>query len=358
MTGKQPSVTPRLLLDGPGGKVWAHEVRQLLVAIGTEGSLNRAAKAAGIPYRRAWQILHSAGEVAGGALTAASAGGSGGGGSVLNERGRQLLSKLDDAEDTVSLTVSGLTDVSEDYSLPPAPHLLVASSTEPADCGLLEALEQAFEQEHGLVVRHLAVGSGVAFSLLLSGRVDLALTHAPAIERRLLSVGRVGRLESVMSSHYVLALFSEHTGDISSGDLSCEALFARIAAQKVPFVSRDDRSGTHIKELELWKQTRVEPEPPWYIKSTTGGARAAIQAARARGAATLVDKLLVGSLHNLEIAGNMEIVEPACQEAEDTFSIALSKESRRSGADAALFADWLHTNRAQSIISSFGAAPV
>jgi tungstate transport system substrate-binding protein len=62
----------------------------------------------------------------------------------------------------------------------------------------------------------------------------------------------------------------------------------RIARAQAPFVSRGDRSGTHLKELELWRRAGITPKGPWYLESGAGMAQTLVLAAE-KGAYTLTD---------------------------------------------------------------------
>lgn len=295
----EPTIV-RVLLEHGQGRLWVHELHTLLASLALEGSLNRAARAAGIPYRRAWQILSDAAQLSGSPLTSPRTGGPSGGGSLLTPHGQRLLTRLAGAlNDTsqrfttllrpASEAAPGAADRPADpaagprdtarpqtagasraaapsaAALPDAPHLILATSAEPAECGMLDALEEAFRDESGLVVRHLVAGSSAALSLLAAGKADLALTHAPRLEAELAAAGWIAGMQRVMESDYVVALPVRAARGDGLRDGTCESVFRRIARDHIPFVSRADRSGTHLRELELWERSRVHPEQPWYL---------------------------------------------------------------------------------------------
>jgi tungstate transport system substrate-binding protein len=46
--------------------------------------------------------------------------------------------------------------------------------------------------------------------------------------------------------------------------------FKRLAEGKADFVSRADDSGTHKKELQIWKAAGITPKGSWYIEAGQG----------------------------------------------------------------------------------------
>lgn len=356
----------RIALEHPDGRFRLQEVRAVLRSIETHGSLSGAARAAGIPYRRAWQVLQDAAGLSGGALIDSDTGGRGGGGSALTDHGRRFLAAVDKACRAMAIQVAALRNVSAPPhesearvsqpnaapTLPDPPDVIVATSSEPADCGMLEALEQAFYRERELIVRHITVGSGAALSLLLDGRADMALTHAPQLEQRLADSGSLEALQSVMTSRYVVA-FAEGSADGDAlEDGTCETVFSRIALDRVPFVSRADQSGTHLRELELWQAIGLRPQRPWYVEAPRAGARGAMRLALQRSAATLVDRLVLDS------NDRFRIIEMRCPQADNEFSLVLPHRQTPGRSAARCFAEWLTGASARRIIGDFGATPV
>src|SRR5207253_4329725 len=69
------------------------------------------------------------------------------------------------------------------------------------------------------------------------------------------------------------------------------AAFRRIADRAVPFVSRGDQSGTHQRELALWKRAGLPgaPRGDWYVESGQGMG-ATLQLADEKRAYTLTDR--------------------------------------------------------------------
>jgi len=145
------------------------ELLQLLSSIKEAGSLNRAAREAGLSYRYAWGLLNKVEETLGQRLVLRKAGGMAGGGTTLTDAGRRLLEYLLALQRETSLQMGAvLAGANQDKR---GGQLVLASSMEPVVTGLLEVLEQAYLLQSGTVLRHVAAGSGQAFAVDVQGTV-------------------------------------------------------------------------------------------------------------------------------------------------------------------------------------------
>ena len=151
---------------------------------------------------------------------------------------------------------------------PPSRVVILSTTTSTQDSGLLDVLVPMFERKAGLTVKTISVGTGQALALAAKGEADVTLAHAPAVERKYVEEGRMVNRRLVMYNDFVLIGPADDPAKIK-GLKSIEAL-KRIAASQSRFVSRGDKSGTHVLEQSLWKQAGVEPHGAWYIESGQG----------------------------------------------------------------------------------------
>ncbi len=176
----------------------------------------------------------------------------------------------------------------------PAPTLHLATTTSVDNTGLLAALLPAFRTETGVEVQAVAVGSGRALAIFERGDADAALTHDPTAEGRVIAAGHVARYRKLMYNDFVIA----GPPDDPAGVRRTTAVLAamrRLADAHAPFVSRGDSSGTHTRELELWRAAGVTPAPGALIDAGQGMA-ATLRIASERQAYVLTDRATLAQL--------------------------------------------------------------
>ena len=151
----------------------------------------------------------------------------------------------------------------------PGPRTLILSTTTSTqDSGLLDVLVPMFEQATGYSVKAISVGTGQALALAARGEADVTLAHAPALEKKYVEEGKMLNRRLVMYNDFVVIGPADDPARVK-GLKAAEAL-RRIAEASARFVSRGDKSGTHLLEQALWKQAGLEPRGTWYIESGQG----------------------------------------------------------------------------------------
>ena len=163
----------------------------------------------------------------------------------------------------------------------------LATTTSVQDTGLLDALLPDFERRSGIEVKVVAVGTGQALELARRGDADVVLVHAPDLEREFVRQGHAAGHWRLMYNHFVIVGPAADPGGVRSAASAIEA-FKRIADTKATFVSRGDNSGTHSRELAVWKAAKVEPGGDWYLAAGSGMA-ATLRLADEKDAYTLSD---------------------------------------------------------------------
>jgi tungstate transport system substrate-binding protein len=169
--------------------------------------------------------------------------------------------------------------------------LRLASTIGPVEAGIVPALEDAFREKTGIAMRHVAAGTGEALRMAAQGGFDLVLVHARALEEKFVAEGHGTARYDLMYNDFVILGPPADPARIG-GEGSAAAAVKRIAAAKAPFVTRGDRSGTHVKELDVWKAAGVQPEGAWYEvyeKGSEGNAKT-LKHADARQAYVLMDR--------------------------------------------------------------------
>jgi len=147
--------------------------------------------------------------------------------------------------------------------------VILSTTTSTQDSGLLDVLVPLFEKHTGMTVKTISVGTGQALALAARGEADVALVHAPSVERKYVEEGKMRNRRLVMYNDFVIIGPEDDPAKIKGVPKAVDAL-KRIAETRSRFVSRGDKSGTHVLELGLWKQAGVEPRGAWYIESGQG----------------------------------------------------------------------------------------
>lgn len=169
-----------------------------------------------------------------------------------------------------------------------SPVIRLATTTSTENSGLLNYLLPAFGKDTGYEVHVIAVGTGKALRLVREGDVDVVLVHARKAEDQLVADGFGVNRRDVMYNDFVIVGPREDPAGIRGSDDAVSAL-ARIAATGSLFVSRGDDSGTHKKELQLWRQAGIQPTEPWYREAGQGMGKV-LQMAGEMQAYTLTDR--------------------------------------------------------------------
>ncbi|WP_035352723.1 substrate-binding domain-containing protein [Edaphobacter aggregans] len=165
---------------------------------------------------------------------------------------------------------------------PAAPRLKLSTTTSTQAAGILDVLLPPFEKKCSCQVDVIAVGTGKALKLGESGDVDVVLVHARALEDRFVAAGFGINRRDVMYNDFVIIGPANDPAHISGAKTAVEA-FKRIAAAQAPFISRGDESGTHEKEMELWREAGLNPQGRWYRSVGQGMGETIIMATEVRG---------------------------------------------------------------------------
>ncbi len=166
-----------------------------------------------------------------------------------------------------STTNNGEAANQDDHSTPNSV-LRLASTTSTRDSGLFGVLLPEFEKARNCRVDLIAVGTGAALKLGESGDVDALLVHARSAEEEFMKAGHGVRHEPVMHNFFLIVGPAEDPAQ-TRGTGAATAL-KKIADGKHRFLSRGDDSGTHKRELSLWKEAGGRPDWEDYIESGQG----------------------------------------------------------------------------------------
>jgi tungstate transport system substrate-binding protein len=142
--------------------------------------------------------------------------------------------------------------------------ILLSSTIGPIDSGIVGALEDQFEKETGIRVRHVGAGTGAALQIATKGQIDLVMAHAKSLEEKFIVGGYGTARIPLMYNDFVIVGPASDPAAIK-GEKSAGAALKKILNKGTKFISRGDKSGTHIAEMELWQKAGIKPQGAWYV---------------------------------------------------------------------------------------------
>jgi len=173
-------------------------------------------------------------------------------------------------------------------STPANPEVILATTTSTQDSGLLDVLIPLFERQSGYKVKTVAVGSGQALKMGEEGNADVLLVHSPSAEKTFMESGFGKERELVMHNDFILV--GPFSDPAKVKGLSTAEAFKAIYHAGATFVSRGDQSGTHSKELSLWKNAGLNPEGEKWYQESGQGMGTTLTIASEKSAYTLTDR--------------------------------------------------------------------
>lgn len=135
--------------------------------------------------------------------------------------------------------------------------IMIASTTSTYDTGLLTHLNNEFKKKYKIDVQILSQGTGQAIKTAMDGNVEILLVHHKKSELRFINEGYGVKRYDLMYNDYVLVGPKIDNNNCNNIYLKLKEI---IDDHDKIFISRGDDSGTHKKELELWKSIKFDPK--------------------------------------------------------------------------------------------------
>ena len=232
--------------------------------------------------------------------------------------------------------------------------IVVASTTSTQDSGLFSHILPLFKAKTGIDVKVVAQGTGQALDTGRRGDADVLFVHAKAQEEKFVTDGFGVKRYPVMYNDFVLIGPKSDPAGIKGMTDVAEALKV-IKSKGAPFISRGDRSGTHIAELDLWKAAGIDigkEKGPWY-KEIGQGMGAALNTASAANAYVLADR---GTWLSFKNRGDLDILVAGDKRLFNQYGVMLVNPEKHPHVKKALgqaFIDWLVSPEGQKAIADY-----
>ena len=188
-----------------------------------------------------------------------------------------------------------------------ADNIIIQSSTSLKNSGFYRFLAPILKQYTGVEIRVVAVGTGQAIKNMKNCDGDVLITHARNAELEFLKTGYGLERFEFMYNNWVIVGPKKAKIEKNFVGLEIREIMKIIYDRKEKFISRGDNSGTHMKELSLWKELALAPEEfpkTWYLE-TGSGQGTTLMIANELGAFTITDTATWYSFKN---KGDSEIV--------------------------------------------------
>ena len=232
-----------------------------------------------------------------------------------------------------------------------AEELRMAVTTSFNNSGLSDILLPEIKADTGLDVRLLVVGTGQALRLGAAGDVDAVLVHSRQAEEAFIADGNAPHRREIMYNDFVVIGPASDPAGVAGAGSAADALQA-IAAAEAAFVSRGDDSGTHKKEIALWRTANILPAGRWY-RSVGAGMGGALNAASAMNAYILADRASWLKFGNKGELALLFSGDPTLFNQYAFLPVNLEKHPHVNAAGAGRLEDWLAGDRAKALIDGY-----
>ncbi len=229
-----------------------------------------------------------------------------------------------------------------------------ASTTSTQNSGLFDYLLPIFENKTGIKVDVVAVGTGAAIEIGKRGDADVVLVHAKELELKAVQEGAFVNRRDLVYNDFVIIGPTNDPLKIK-GMTSAVDAFKKIAASGALFVSRGDKSGTHTKELAIWKTVGLDPKGrKWYLEVGQGMEKTQ-RIANEKRAYTLTDRGTWLATKDKDRLDMMVVLEgdPVLFNQYGVMAVNPEKYQQVKYKEAMQFVDWLISPEGQKAIGDF-----
>ena len=232
--------------------------------------------------------------------------------------------------------------------------ILVASTMSTQDAALFGYLLPTFKEKTGIDVKVLAQGTSRALDTARHGDADVVFVHSKAAQEKFVSEGFGVKRYPVMYEDFVLIGPESDPAGVKGDDIV--TALQTIKAKSASFISRGDRSGTYMAEIELWKDAGIDiakDKGSWYRESHHGMG-ATLNTAAAWDAYVLSDRGTWLALKNN--LGDLVVEVEGDKRLFNRYGVILVNPAKYPSAKKDLgqqFIDWLISTECQSAIARY-----
>ena len=221
----------------------------------------------------------------------------------------------------------------------------------PGELGLLQALGEAFDKKEGARLVWIKAGSGASLKLLKNAQVDMIMVHAPDAVNKAIAEGWAVNRTLIGSNEFYIVGPKNDPASIKIASSGADA-YLKIANTQSKFISRGDNSGTHQKEMDIWKKTGITPNGSWYVV-TNDFMTASLKKANSEDAYFMTDSSTW--VAEKDIAPNLQILYRGDPFLVNTYDALAAPVGATANRDIAVkFIQFVSSNEGQKIIREYG----
>jgi tungstate transport system substrate-binding protein len=230
----------------------------------------------------------------------------------------------------------------------------IAVTTSFDNSGLADLILPAFTKQSGIKIEMVVVGTGQALKLGKRGDVDAVLVHAKPTELKYLKDGHASDRREIMYNDFIIVGPKSDPAKIRGVQKITQAL-QRIKNSKSIFLSRGDDSGTHKKEISLWKSAGMNMKTysgSWY-RRTGSGMGATLNTGAALNGYIMVDR---GTWLNFKNKQQLELLMAGDPPLFNQYGFLIVNQKRHPHVKskfAMTLRDWLTSREGQELIGSY-----
>jgi tungstate transport system substrate-binding protein len=236
-----------------------------------------------------------------------------------------------------------------------ADSLMMATTTSTDNTGLLDYLMPEFTKTTGIEIHWTAVGTGRALKMGENCDVDILMVHAPAAEKEYIKNGFGINRTQIMYNDFII--IGEKTDSAGIKGMSVKKALNKIKEKEAFFASRGDDSGTHKKELSLWKTacSNTPEKEEWYIQ-TGQGMLSTLNIAAEKDAYVLTDRGTFIKYMDSRKTSDFEIMVEGDDDLKNQYSVIIVNPENCPDVKkeyALKFQNWIISDEAQKMIKDF-----
>jgi tungstate transport system substrate-binding protein len=222
----------------------------------------------------------------------------------------------------------------------------------PGELGLLKVLADAFNKANGTSLCWKKAGSGEALKMLKDKKVDMIMVHAPAAEKQAVKDGWAVKRTLIGSNEFYIVGPKNDPAGIGKAKSAAQA-YKKIARAKAKFFSRGDNSGTHKKEMDVWKKAGIRPSGAWYIVTKAFMTATLKRANDEKGYFMTDSSTWVAEKKGM---ANLKILFRGDPFLINTYHALCQPKGTTPGQEyASMFIDFVSSDQGQKIVADYGA---